>query len=142
MFKVQIENLNDGRKWGGKFPTELKAQDWLEQQLRKSGRNVDKLWFREVNLSEEQIARALDERLIEIEKDRYVKEYQMAPAAAYSITDITAEVQMEEEKFNIRNCFDQAMMELAGDYAVSSEDAVIIKESFKKFLDKGIKGNK
>jgi len=98
MFYVIITNISNNKTWEGPFETYELALQWKNIQVQKPFRNVEQMWFRENKLTDEQIANALDERLIEVETDLYVKEYLMPAQATFTIEDKTQEIESKNLK--------------------------------------------
>ena len=98
MFYVIITNISNNKTWEGPFETYELALQWKNIQVQKTFRNVEQMWFRENKLTDEQIANALDERLIEVETDLYVKEYLMPAQATFTIEDKTQEIESKNLK--------------------------------------------
>lgn len=93
-----ITNTNSGKQWEGRHQTLSEAETWLNKQILLPYRNIEQKWFKEKDLNEYQISIAIDERLIEIEPDVYIKEYLLPAQATYTQEDKTSEMQREVNK--------------------------------------------
>jgi hypothetical protein len=100
IYKALISNIDDPTKmWYAEFATELQAQNWINIQGEKPFRRLVDTWYRESDLTQDEIASALDSRVVPATEDfpEYT-EYLLGPQSTFEIIDITASRTLKLEK--------------------------------------------
>lgn len=99
-FYAKISSLTnpESKYWEGYFESYAEAEAWKDEQILKPSRNVADEWFREDELTQDQISIAIDLRYVEFEPDVYYKEYLIPAEAEWSIRDITSDIDKRNSK--------------------------------------------